>query len=301
MPYKGEFLKTASHALRSAVEDFIAKDASSRGAAIAFYVVTSFVPVLVIVIAVAGLAFGEEAARVVIVKEISKLVGQDGAELLRTALRSAAKLSDHTMAAVAGVVTLILASSGVFVELRDALNAIWDVKPRGETLSRFLKARAASLGLVLALGFLLLISLVADAVIKAMTVVMPVEAFVLDWIGWLASFCFTTLVFAAIYRFLPSRDLEWRDVGLGALGTAVLFEIGKYFIGLYLGSSQAGSSFGAAGALIGLLFWIYYSAQIFLFGAALAKVYVTSRRAMPRPTHQARSRATRQRPITRGD
>jgi membrane protein len=261
--------------VKSAVADFLATDAPSRGAAIAFYTVTSFVPVLTIAIAIAGFFFGEEAARGAIVAELRGLIGQDGAELLQNAIESGAKTSSGAIATILGIATLIATSSGVFVELRNGLNAIWKTEPRGETLSRFLRARVASLGLVVALGFILMISLVTDAAITAfngtINYYLPFGAVLLSIGNFAISFLLVALLFAAIFKILPEKPLDWRDVIAGALATSFLFQIGKIAIGAYLGSGGAGSSFGAAGALIGLLFWIYYSAQILLLGAAFTK------------------------------
>jgi membrane protein len=279
----------AKDVLKKAVNEFLKTDSGSRGAAIAFYTVTSFVPVLIITIAIAGMAFGEEAARGAIVAQLRGLLGQDGAELLQRAIQSASETKSGVLATLASIATLIATSSGVFVELRNGLNAIWQVRPRGETLSRFLKARAASFGLVVALGFLLLISLVAHTAITALNdlinATLPFGAMLLGTVNFALSFALVTLLFAAIYKILPERRLGWRDVIVGAVGTSLLFHIGKILIAFYLGSGGAGSSFGTAGALIGLLFWIYYSAQIVLFGAALTEAIMAAQGKKPAKKH----------------
>jgi membrane protein len=268
-------LERGKRILKGAVADFLATDAPSRGAAIAFYTVTSFVPVLTIAIAIAGFFFGEEAARGAIVAQLRGLLGRDGAELLQNAIESGSEVTSGTIATILGIATLIATSSGVFVELRNGLNAIWKTEPRGETLSRFLRARAASLGLVAALGVILMISLVADAGITAfndtINYYLPFGAVLLSVINFVVAFLLVALLFAAIFKILPEKPLGWRDVITGALATSFLFQVGKIAIGAYLGSGGVGSSFGAAGALIGLLFWIYYSAQIILLGAAFTK------------------------------
>jgi membrane protein len=292
--------QTIKEVLKKAIAEFTAANAASRGAAIAFYTVTSFVPVLIIAIAIAALAFGEEAARGAIVAQLRGLLGENGAALVQGAIVSASDLGSGTFATILGIATLIATSSGVFIELRDGLNAIWQVKPRGETLSRFLKARAASLGLVIALGFLLLISLVVDAAIAAFNqlidVYLPFGAALLGVLSFLLSFVLVSLLFATIYKILPERRLTWRDVIVGAIGTAALFQIGKILIALYLGSGGAGSGFGTAGALIGLLLWIYYSAQIVLFGAALTEAIMAAQGNLPEKKGRKKPEAARPRP-----
>ena len=257
-------------------EDFFRARSPTRGAAISFYAVTSFVPVLVIAIAIAGYFFGDEAARERIVAELRGLLGSEGAILVEGAIESGYELSTGTFAAIVSIAGFMLISSGVFLELRRGLNDIWNVEPRNGTLPRLMRERAASFGLVVALGFMLLISLVADAVINAFTDIINVNlaigAALLRIVNSGVSFLIVAGLFAAIYRILPARKLEWRDVALGAVLTAALFEVGKLAIGSYLGSRAVGSSYGAAGALIALLFWVYYSVQIFLFGASLAHV-----------------------------
>jgi membrane protein len=268
--------------LKKSVADFLRADAASHGAALAFYVVTSFVPVLAIATAIAGLAFGEDAARGAIVGELRSLLGQEGAEFLQNAIRSASERSSRTGASILGIVALVLTSSGVFVELRSGLNAIWHEQPLEETLSRFLWTRVASIGLVVALGLLLLISLVIDAALTAFGAVLvfylPFGPGMLAVLNLVISFALVSLLFATIFRMLIATKLTLRNVIVGALVTAVLFEIGKVAIGTYLGGTGVASTFGAAGALIGLLFWVYYSAQIVFFGAALTKAYMLNTR-----------------------
>ncbi len=262
---------------KESVASFIDDGALSRGAAIAFYAVTSIGPVLLIVVAIAGLAFGRDAARGAIVSQLSGLMGQQSAELLQNVIRSAAGKSSGVFASALGVITLLVTASGVFGEMQSTLNAIWKADPKGSTISRLLRARAASLGLVAALGFLLLISLVISAALSALSeyvnAYLPFGQFILQALNFLISFALISVLFAAIYKVLPDKDLEWRDVAVGAAVTAFLFNIGKFLIGFYIGSSAAASSYGAAGALIVALLWIYYSTQIFLLGAEFTKVY----------------------------
>ena len=265
--------------IKESVTSFIEDEALSRGAAIAFYTVTSIAPVLFIVVAIAGLAFGQDAARGAIADQVSGLMGKESADLLQNAIKSAANTSSGVLATVVGLVTLIVAASGVFGEMQSALNAFWKVEPRGTTVSRLVRARAASLGLVAALGFLLLVSLVISAGVSALgryiNAYLPFGDFILEAVNFLISFLLIAVLFAAIYKVLPDKRLEWRDVGVGAVATALLFTLGKFLIGLYIGSSAVASSYGAAGALILVLLWIYYSAQIFLLGAEFTKVYAS--------------------------
>ncbi len=262
---------------RESVASFINDGALSRGAAIAFYAVTSIGPLLLIAVAIAGLAFGQDAARGAIASKLSGLMGQQSAELLQNVIRSASGKSSGIFASALGVVTLLLTASGMFGEIQSALNAIWEADPKGSTVYRLLRARAASLGLVVALGFLLLVSLVISAGLSVLSAYvnayLPFGHFILQAVNFLISFALISVLFAAIYKVLPDKDLEWRDVLAGAVVTAFLFSIGKFLIGLYIGSSAVASSYGAAGALIVALLWIYYSAQIFLLGAEFTKVY----------------------------
>ena len=263
--------------LKETVLAFINDEALSRGAAIAFYTVTSIAPVLLIVIAVAGLAFGREAAQNAIIGQLSDLMGQQTAEVIQTAVASAASKSSGILATIVGIVVLLVTASGVFGEMQTALNAIWKAKPKGTTVSRLIRARAASLGLVVSLGFLLMVSLVVSTALTAfgnyLDSILPFGKLILTVLNGAVSLILISFLFATIYKVLPDRDLEWRDVVVGAVVTGVLFTIGKSLISWYIGSSAVASSFGAAGALIVLLLWVYYSAQIFLLGAEFTKVF----------------------------
>ena len=270
--------------LKDTVLAFINDEALSRGAAIAFYTVTSIAPVLLIVIAIAGLAFGQEAAQNAITAQLSDLMGQQTAEVLQAAVANASSKSSGITATIIGIVTLLVTASGVFGEMQSALNAIWKAKPKGTTVSRLIRARAASLGLVVTLGFLLMVSLVVSTALTAfgnyLDAILPFGKIILTVLNVLVSLLLISCLFAAIYKVLPDRDLQWSDVIVGAIATAILFTIGKSLISWYIGSSAVASSFGAAGALIVLLLWVYYSAQIFLLGAEFTKVYAATRGSM---------------------
>ncbi|MER8367462.1 YihY/virulence factor BrkB family protein [Mesorhizobium sp. M1348] len=263
--------------LKQSVLGFIEDNALSHGAAIAFYATTSLAPILLIVVAIAGMAFGHEAAQLALSAQIAGLMGPQSAELLQATIENASQKEAGTVASILGLVTLFVAASGVFGEMQLALNEIWKVKPSGATISRLVRARIASLGLVAALGFLLLVSLVVSAAISALGDVinayLPFGTIILSAINGIVSFALIALLFAAIYKVLPDRSLQWRDVGLGAVVTGFLFTIGKSLIGWYIGTSAISSSYGAAGALLVVLLWVYYSAEIFLLGAEFTRAY----------------------------
>ncbi len=269
-------LKTVWYALKETFNDYIEDNALSRGAAIAYYTVLSIGPVLVICIAIAGLAFGQEAAQGAIVGQLKGLMGDQAAEVIQSAIKSAGNKSSGIWATILGVVTLLITASGVFGEMQSSLNAIWKAEPKGG-LTALLKARAASLGLVAALGFLLMVSLVLGAALHALgdylNRFLPDAALLLQAINIVVSFAIVSVLFAAIYKILPDRQLSWKDVGVGAVATAFLFTVGKTLIGLYIGSSSMASSYGAASSLVIILVWIYYSSQIFLLGAEFTKVW----------------------------
>lgn len=252
--------------------------ASKMAAALAYYTVFSLAPILVISIAVAGLVFGQEAAEGRIVGQISGLIGQTSAEALEAMIAAARKPSSGILATVLGLATLLFGATGVFGELQDSLNTVWGVKPKpGRGLLRMLKTRFVSFTMVLGVGFLLLVALVVSAAIAAVGTwvggLLPLPEVVMQLINLVVSVAIVSLLFAMIFRVLPDVDIRWRDVWAGALFTAVLFAIGKFAIGLYLGKSSLGSSYGAAGALVVILVWVYYSAQILFFGAELTRAW----------------------------
>jgi membrane protein len=267
---------------KDTVYGFIEDEALTRGAAIAFYTATSIAPVLLIAIAIAAVAFGQDAAQNAITAQLSGLMGDQAAQLVQTAVANAAQKSSGTIATIIGVVTLVLTASGAFGEMQSALNVIWKAKPTGTTFSRLVRARIISLGLAAALGFLLLVSLVVSAALAAfgneLNALLPFGSAILSAVNLIVSFVLISILFAAIYKFVPDRPSAWRDVILGAMVTTVLFTAGKSLIALYIGRTATVSSYGAAGALLALLLWVYYSAQIFLLGAEFTKAYANSRK-----------------------
>jgi membrane protein len=236
-------------------------------------------PIQCIATAIAGVTFDHEAVECAIADQLRSLLGDRGAEAVQAMIRGAGNIASGTLAGIIGLVTRLLTASGVFGELQTALNEIWraPTPPGGAVVSRLVRARIASLGLVAATGFLLLVSLLASAALAALWTwvegMLPAAAALLGAAGFLVSFALTAALFAAIYKVLPDRRLEWRDVIVGAVGTALLFNLGKALIGWYIGGSGMAKSYGAAGALVVVLLWVYYSAQTFLLGAEFTRAW----------------------------
>jgi membrane protein len=265
---------------RQATLAFFAHDNLSRGAAIAFYAVTSLAPVLLIVIAVCGLFFGETAAQQGIASQLNDLLGPQGADLTQAVIAASQSKTSGSIATIVGLLTVIVTASGVFGEMHTALNIIWDGNQDGASILSLIRTRAASLGLVAALGFLLIVSLVASAAVSALSTAIQTKfsaMLIVSTVNISVSFLIFTFLFCAIYKLLPDRPIAWRDVLTGSCVTALLFIGGKSAIGWYLGRAAVGSTYGAAGALIVLLFWTYYSAQIFLIGAEITKAVADHR------------------------
>jgi membrane protein len=255
---------------------FFADEALTRGAAIAYYTMFSLAPLLIIVIAIAGLAFGRDAAEGAIVGQLSGLMGEQSAAVLQSMITSANDWAAGILATIIGVATLLLTATGTFAEIQSALNAIWKATPSAN-LSEIVRTRLLSLGLVVTLGFLMLVSLVVSAALAALgsylDYLMPGGQILVAIANFVLSLTIISALFAAIYKILPDKPISWRDVGVGAVATALLFVLGKSLIGFYIGSSGVASSYGAAGALLIILLWVYYSAQVFLLGAEFTKAY----------------------------
>jgi membrane protein len=261
--------------LKSAIHGYMAHEALTRGAAIAFYAVTSLAPVLFVVVAIAGLVFGQDLVRSNLVDQVSGLVGKEGGELIKTMLSRAADKESSIWASILGVLTVIVTASGVFGELQTALNRTWEVESTSDQpWFSIIRARAVSLGLVAVLGFLLMISLAASAAVSALGNYLGGQSgftVLLSVLNTGLSLALFTILFGAIYKVLPDTPLSWREVAVGAFLTAVLFTVGKSLIGWYLGTTAAGSGYGAAGALILILLWGFYSSQILLLGAEITR------------------------------
>jgi membrane protein len=263
---------------------------STQSAALAFYTIFSLAPVLVVVIALAGAVWGEEAVRGQIFEEFERLMGRDSALLVQEVLKSVA-ISGGPATTLVGIVTLLLGATAVFGQLQDALNTVWAVAPKpGATLTTLLSKRLHSFALVVGIGFLLLVSLILSAGLTGFSrylersLDLPVDF--LQIANFVASFALITLLFAMTYRILPDVKIGWRDVWLGSLLTSLLFVVGKTLIGLYLGRTSIASAYGAAGSLVVILLWVYYSALIFFFGAEFTRVHsrqFRTSRAKPEP------------------
>ena len=265
--------------IRKSVGAWVGDYAQSMGAALAYYTLFSIAPLLIIAIAVAGLVFGQEAARGEIVVQIQGLIGREGAIAVQGLLKSASEPAKDIFATVVSIITLAIGATTVFGELQSDFDRIWRVPAAAKEngIWTLLRTRLLSFGLVLGLGFLLLVSLVVSAAIAAFGKWFDGfsegrEAF-LYALTFSSSLAITTLLFAMVYKYMPRARIAWRDVWVGAAVTALLFEIGKFLIGLYLGKTSLASGFGAAGSLVVLLVWVYFSAQTFLLGAEFTWVY----------------------------
>jgi membrane protein len=265
------------------------------GASLSYYTLFALAPVLVVAIAIAGLAFGPEAVRGEIVGQVRGLVGEEGGRAVQAMLEGASKKSESRLATVLGLLTFFIGATGAFLELQTALNGIWRVKPKegGNWLKELVVQRMVSFGLVIGVGFLLLVSLLVSAALSAlhryMGLTFPGLAEVWQAVNVLVSFGVITLLFAMVYRVLPDVQLTWRDVWLGAVVTACLFSVGKFLIGLYLGTSSLASTYGAAGSVVVLLLWVYYSSQIVLLGAEFTRAWVeVAGDHRPRPMKHAK-------------
>lgn len=266
-------MKNVVQLFKQTWSEFSSDKVPRLGAALAYYTIFSIAPLLLISIAIAGMIFGRDAAQGQIFAQLRGVLGANSAKMIEEMVKNAAKPKTGTFATIFGVVTLIFGASGVFGQLKEALNTIWDVEPKkSRGILGLIKDRFLSVAMVFGTVFLLLVSLVIDSAIAGLG----------KWVGVglviqnLFAIAFVTLLFAMIFRFLPDMRIEWHDVWLGAAMTAVMFVLGKFALGIYFGRSAVGSSYGAAGALVLVLLWVYYSAQILLFGAEFTQVYANS-------------------------
>jgi membrane protein len=264
-------------------------NASSLGAALAYYTLFSIAPILIIAVAIAGYVFGETEAQTQMLAQLQALIGDAGASAVRELLASAHYSDKRGLAAAIGVTTLIVGATSVFGELQHALDQIWETPPQSHEVGwwRFIRRRVLSVGMVLGVGFLLLVSLVASASLAAFAgwlgTYLPQLRLVLPLLDFVLSLAMVSLLFAMIYKYVPRERISWSDVWIGAMVTALLFTIGKVLIGIYLGKSSFNSAYGAAGSLVVLLLWIYYSAQIFLLGAEFTRVFAYERGSRSQP------------------
>ncbi|MBM4067660.1 MAG: YihY/virulence factor BrkB family protein [Planctomycetes bacterium] len=269
------FLELTKETLREWYHD----NTCQLGAALAYYSVFSLAPLLLIAIAIAGAVFGDEAARGHVSSEISNAVGPRVADAIQAILQQSSETGSGMVATILSVVVLLISATALFSQLQQALNFVWGVKTRsGRGWWLTIKDRFWSFAVVLGVGLLLLVSLVVSTALSALTTFLtpadlPGEIYLWKAIDWLISFGFITLLFAMVYKLLPDVEMAWRDVWVGAAATAALFSIGKFLIGLYLTHSSWISAYGAAGSLVVVLIWVYYSSQIFLLGAEFTQVY----------------------------
>ena len=273
-----EFVERMKVVLVESLTSWIDHRGASKGAALAFYTLFSMTPILVLAIVVAGYVFGAEAAQGEIVAQVQGLVGPNGAQAIQALLAAARDPDSGRVATLVASALLLLGATSVFAELKGSLDELWGIgKPCRSAFGVLLRTRLLSFGMVLVLAFLLLVSLVVSAALAMLERhaggVLGSSAEILATASSLVSFGVIACMFAVIYKTLPDAPLSWRDVWIGAAFTAALFSLGKYAIGLYLGNSGVASSFGAAGSLIALLLWVYYSAQIFFLGAAFTRQY----------------------------
>lgn len=259
------------------VPAFTAQKIPQLGAALAFYTIFAIAPLFLISLALAGLWFGDEAARHELFGQLSGLVGQKGADALQALVAAANKPKASLIATIIGFATLFFSATSVFIQLQDGLNTVWNVKRLpGRGLRHFVMDRLLSFAMMAAIAFLLLVSLVLSAALTAFGRYMHgfvANEIILQTINFIVSLGVITVLFAAIFKILPDVKIRWHDVWIGALSTALLFDFGKFLLGVYLGRSSVGSAYGAAGSFIIVLMWVYYSAQILLFGAKYTELY----------------------------
>ena len=284
--------------LRQAIAGWWNDNVPHLGAALSYYTLFALAPILIVAISIAGLAFGAEAVRGEIVGQIDGLMGHDGAQAVQGMLEGAARPSSSIPATIIGLITFFLGATGAFLELQTALNTIWRVKPKvsGSWFGALVRQRLISFGLVVGVGFLLLTSLLVSAGLTALDRYMgnayPAAAVLWQAVNVVVSLGVITLLFAMIYKVLPDVKLGWSDVWVGGLVTAGMFTVGKSLIGLYLGTSGVASTYGAAGSVVVLLVWVYYSAQIVLLGAEFTREYVKHFGGRPPPEDFAKKDAT---------
>lgn len=286
------WLKTVFNLFKETFQEWNEDKAPRLAAALAYYTIFSIAPFLIVVIAIAGLAFGQEAVQGRLDEQIQGLVGREGADMIQQLIQNVRQPSENILATVIGIITLLLGAGGVFGQLQDALNTVWGITPKpGRGIWGMIKDRFLSFTMVLGVGFLLLVSLVISTIISTMNTyalaLLPGSDVIMQIINFFVSFGVITLLFALMYRYVPDVDIRWRDVWVGAAFTALLFVIGKTLLGYYLGNSGVLSTYGAAGSIIIILLWIFYSAQILLFGAEFTQVYAQKYGAHIKPADNA--------------
>lgn len=269
--------------LKQSFSDWNEDNAPRLGAALAFYTILSISPLVIFAITIVSVVFDRASAQQHLLAQIQSLAGQDGRDAVQAMLASGRKTGSGIVATVIALVTLLFGASGVFNELRSALNMIWDAKPKPSNgIWSMLRERLFSIGMVFSVGFVLLVSLLASAFLAATGKyfggLLPVPTFVLNGLNFILSFLGIAALFALIFKYVPETAVEWKDVRVGAVVTALFFTIGKTLLGWYFGKASPGSAYGAAGSLVVGVVWVYYSAQIFFFGAEFTHVYSLAHR-----------------------
>jgi membrane protein len=288
--------------LRQSFKDWNDDNAPRLGAALAFYTILSISPLVILTIAIVSLIFDRSRVQSHLLTEVQGLVGSSGKDAVQAMLQSGRKASSGTLSTVVGIITLAFGATGVFGELRSALNQIWDLDPKTSSgLLGLVRERFFSLGMVFSVGFILLVSLVVSAALAAISKffggLLPLPEFVFQALSFVVSLCAISILFGLIFKYVPETSVEWRNVRVGAIATALMFTVGKTVLGLYLGKASPGSAYGAAGSLVAMVIWVYYSAQIFYFGAEFTHVVAQSREAKLGPPHQAAPFQERRRPL----
>jgi len=288
--YRG--LKQLWSVLQKAAADWIRDRAPRLGAALAYYTIFSMVPLLIVIIAIIGLVFGQEAAQAAIMEQISRLIGPQSAAAIKDMIQRADQPSTGIISTIIATVTLLAGAAGFFGQLKDALNTVWGIEPKaGRGIWGFVRDNFLSFATLLGTAFLLLVSLLLSTALAAIGKwfgqLLPLPEVVLQSFNLLLSLVVITGLFALIFKVLPDAHIAWRDVWIGAALTSVLFTIGKFAIELYLGKSNVGSSYGTAGSLVLILVWVYYSVQILLYGAEFTQVYANLVGQKIQPTEEA--------------
>lgn len=270
-------LKRIYSILRKTFAAWMDHDAPRLGAALAFYSLLSLAPLAVLAVAIVAIIVGESTAQEHIIREVQGLMGRQGGEAVEEMLKQAQKPASGTFASAIGILTLLFGASGVFGELRAALNKMWDVNAApNDGIGTTIRTRMFAFGMALGVGFLLIVSLFVSAGLAAVgkfsSSLLPIPEFALSLIDIVVSIGGISLLFALIFKYVPDCVIEWGDVWVGSLATGVLFTLGKYLIGLYIGKTAVGSPYGAAGSLVVVIVWVYYSSMIFLFGAELTQI-----------------------------
>ena len=292
------FIKEGWTLLRQTVSDWIEDRAPEQGAALAFYTAISLAPLLVLLLRVVGMVFDEGAARTEIDHQTNSLIGKEGAEAIAAMIENGAAKGTGLGTTLLSLATLLFGASGVFGQLQQSLNTIWEVEAKpGRGIWGFFRDRFLSFAMVMGIAFLLLVSLVISAGLAVVGTYLDRLPPAFEFVGRVLNFVLSTgvitILFALMFKVLPDVRMSWRDVWLGAFVTAILFAIGKAAIGLYLGQSALASSYGAAGSFVVLLVWIYYSAQILFFGAELTQVYANRYGSRIRPAENAVKKSER--------